>query len=217
MTFSEAELKKLQDAVAEAEARTSGEIVPYIVPQSGEYDVAVWRGASMLAVLSLAVSLLVYQFYHGWGLAWLFTGWGTGLLVLVAATVGALLGAYVAPIRRMLIGEAIMARAVHRRSMQAFVEEEVFKTRDRTGILLFISVFEHRVEVLGDSGINQAVSDDDWAEIVRHLCTGVKQGRLAESMVEAFEMCGHLLEKRGVEIRHDDTNELSNEVRVRKS
>ncbi len=193
--FTEGEAERIKVAVREAELRTSGEIVPFVSEQSGRYDVAVWRGASAVAVLSIALALLVFHFYHGWNLAWLYTGWGTALVALVAGTLGALLAAYVPPIKRLLAGDGLLDRNVHARAMEAFVEEEVFLTRERTGILLFISLFERRIEVLGDAGINKLVEPDDWAEVVLRLRTGIRSGKLAEGLVEAIGMCGELLEK----------------------
>lgn len=214
--FTKDDAERIRRAVAEAERRTSGEIVPYLVPQSGRYDVAVWRGASVVAVAALLIALLVYQFYHGWGLGWLHTGWGVALVTLVAGTLGALVAAYVPPLKRLLAGQDELALQVHDRAMRAFVEEEVFLTRDRTGILLFISLFEHRIEVLGDTGINRHVTPDEWADVVLRIREGIKSGHLADGLVEAIEMCGDLLDRGGIEVKPDDTNELPNSIRIRK-
>lgn len=214
--FTEAEHQRLQEAVAAAEGRTSGEIVPYIVPASSRYRHVVWKGASFGAVVSLALVMLFFQFYQGWGFAWLHTEWGAALVALVAGSIGAVVTAYMPAVRRLLVGEGAMIDATHRRAMQAFVEEEVFNTRERTGILLFVSLFEHRIEVLGDSGINQQVSADDWVDVVDSIRAGIKQGELAKGLIEAINRCGALLEQSGVEIRPDDTNELPDSVRLRK-
>lgn len=212
--FTEQDRERIRASVEAAEGRTSGEIVPYVVARSGRYDVAVWRGATLLSVLALLAVLLVFQWYDGWGLAWLHTGWGTAVAALASGTVGALLGAYVPAVTRRLAGEALLAETVHQRAMQAFLDEEVFATRDRTGILLFISLFEHRIEILGDAGINAQVQEDEWADIVLRLRTRIRAGQPADGMVEAVEACGHLLERRGVERRDDDTNELPNRLRL---
>ena len=214
--FTEEELERIRQAVAAAEGRTSGEIVPYLVPQSGRYGIATWRGASVAAVGALLIALLVFQFYQGWGFGWLHTGWGVALLVLVTGTLGALLATYVPLLKRLIVGSDRLVRHVHHRAMRAFVEEEVFDTRDRTGILLFISLFEHRIEVLGDTGINQHVTPDEWTDVVLRIREGIKSGHLADGLVEAIEMCGHLLERGGVEIRPDDENELPDRIRIRK-
>lgn len=214
--FTEAELAQIREAVGKAEGRTSGEIVPYIMPESDRYSVAVWRGGVLAALAGLALALLIFQFYTGWGLGWLYTGWGTALAALTTGILGALLAAYVKPLKRTLAGEALLTRATHHRAMRAFVEEEVFDTRDRTGILLFVSLFERRIEVLGDAGINQKVTPDDWAEVVARIRGGIQSGKLAEGLVDAIGLCGELLQRKGVEIRPDDENELSDSVRLRR-
>ena len=213
--FSDADRTRIREAVGQAEQRTSGEIVPYIVPQSSGYDVAVWRGAAVSAVLAMFVVLLVLQVYQGWSLAWLYSSWSLAVLVLAAGTLGAVATAFVGPLKRLLAGNALLDREVHRRAMLAFVEEEVFSTRERTGILLFVSLFEHRIEVLGDAGINQKVTPDEWVDVVMRIREGIRAGKLADGLVAAIAMCGALLERGGVEIRPDDVNELSDDVRLR--
>lgn len=211
--FTEAELEEIKRAVSGAEERTSGEIVPYIVERSDRYDVTLWRGASIMAMIAIVFAVVTYRFYEGWGLGWIYTGEGMAVLVVSAGLLGALLGAYVPTFKRLLAGQVLLARTVHHRAMRAFVEEEVFNTRDRTGILLFISLLEHRIEVLGDEGINRRVTADDWTEVVAKIRAGIKQKQIAKGLIDAIEICGHLLERRGVEIQPDDSDELSNEVR----
>ncbi len=212
--LSDADLERIRAAVAEAERRTSGEIVPYLVERSGGYEVAVWRGASLAALGTMLVAVLVLQLYDGWALGWLYASWGMALLVSLAGVAGALL-ATVAPLKRALAGEARLARTVHRRASLAFLDEEVFSTRERTGILLFVSLFEHRIEVLGDAGINRQVTADEWVEVVDTVRRGITGGRLADGLVEAIGMCGALLETKGVAIRPDDTDELPDGMRLR--
>jgi putative membrane protein len=205
---------RIREAVQQAEERTAGEIVPVVVPRSASYEAVTWRAAAVTTLLALTVVLLVLQFYDGWGLGWLYTPWGVILTALGAGIVGAVLGTYVVPLQRFLAGDDLLDETVHRRALQSFVEEEVFDTRDRTGILLFVSLREHRIEVLGDTGINELVDPDDWADVVARIRTGIRNDNLTEGVVEAIGMCGRLLERRGVNVRPDDENELSNTVRT---
>lgn len=206
--------ERIRDAVERAEERTAGEIVPVIVPRSASYEVVTWRGAAIAALSVILVVLLVLQFYQGWGLGWLYTPWGVVISALGAAVVGAVLTAYVPPLQRLLAGEDLLDETVHRRALQSFVEEEVFDTRDRTGILIFVSLREHRIEVLGDTGINELVRPDDWVEVVARIRKGIQNDNLNDGLVEAIEMCGRLLERRGVNVRRDDENELSDTIRT---
>ncbi|PSQ59878.1 MAG: hypothetical protein BRD27_05085 [Bacteroidetes bacterium QH_10_64_19] len=208
------DLDRIREAVSRAEERTAGEIVPVVVPRSDDYTDAIWRGAGAAVLLTLMAVMLTLRFYTGWGLGWLFAPWGVALSVLAAGTVGALLTRYIYPLQRLLAGSERLDETVHRRALQAFVEEEVFDTRDRTGILLFVSLREHRIEVLGDTGINQHVEPDDWAEVVARIRRGIKNDNLTEGLVEAVEMCGRLLEQKGVDVRPDDENELTDTVRT---
>ena len=207
---------RVRKAVADAETRTSGEIVPFVVPRSDDYEVAIWRGASACAVLGLGLVLLFVQFYEGWDFGWVYTSWGAVLIAVLAGTLGAVATAFIRPLRRALAGNDLLDRTVHNRAMRAFVEEEVFNTRDRTGILIFVSLLEHRIEVIGDAGINQRVDPDDWIDVVERIRTCIKNGNLTEGLVDAIGMCGDLLEKSGVAVRADDENELSNRVRFPK-
>jgi len=206
--------KRIREAVQRAEERTAGEIVPVVVPRSASYESVAWRAAAGATLLALTGVLLVLQFYDGWGLGWLYTPWGVVLAGLSAAIVGGVLGMYVPPVQRFLAGEDRLDETVHRRALQSFVEEEVFDTRDRTGILLFVSLHEHRIEVLGDTGINELVRPDDWAEGGTRIREGIRNDNLTEGLVDAIGMCGRLLERRGVNLRPDDENELSNTVRT---
>ncbi|MEM6647487.1 MAG: hypothetical protein AAF730_14680 [Bacteroidota bacterium] len=208
--------ERIRQAVTEAEQRTSGEIVPVVVPTSETYEVALWKGALSGGLILLAVVLGLASFYDGWGWAWAYSAWGSGLALAVGCLAGWGLTRSIPALRRQLAGADRMALATHQRALQAFVEEEVFRTRDRTGILILLSLFEHRIEVLGDEGINQAVDADDWVAIVDHIRAGIRSGRATDHLVEAIEMCGNLLETKGVAIKPDDTNELPDGLRIRK-
>jgi putative membrane protein len=208
--FTEADREAIQVAVREAEARTSGEIVPYVVDESDEYPTAVWKGAALGALLGPLVALAIYEWGGYWNLH-------VPLWIAVPAPAGGALGYlltwWLPALRRWMAGDEVLEVRSLRRAEAAFLEQEVFRTRDRTGILLFLSLFEHRAIILGDAGIHQKVEQAQWDEIVRNLAAGVRTGRPGAAMVEAIRACGELLERHGVDRRSDDQDELSNELR----
>lgn len=212
--FSDPEREAIREAVAAAETRTAGEIVPYVVRQSGSYAAAVWRLASVVALTTGLLMLIAETLYTGWTWSWLYTPAALATAMTLGGVVGAAL-TLIEPIRRRVAGAGEMEENVHRRAAVAFIEEEIFDTRDRTGILLFVSLFEHRIEVVGDVGINAKVEQEEWLEVVGLVRDGVRSGSLAAGLVDAIEKCGDLLHRRGVAIREDDTDELSDDVRVR--
>lgn len=214
--LNDEEQERIRAAVAAAEKQTSGEIVPYIVLRSGRYEVALWRGAVAGAGIVMILALVGLQIYAGWGLGWAYTAWGMALLITLGGALGAVLPAWIPAVRRALAGERRMTERVHRRSEAAFLEEEVFNTRARTGILIFVSLFEHRIEVIGDAGINAAVEPEAWVEVVVLIRNGIRQGNLADGLVAGIARVGELLEGGGLEVHDDAPEELPDEVRMRK-
>ncbi len=213
--FSDADRERIREAVAAAETRTAGEIVPYVVRQSGTYQVAVWRAAAVGALASAILSLALAWIYAGWGLSWLYSAWAMALVMTAGGALGAVVAGFTDPVRRVLAGAGRLDERVHRRAAVAFVDEEVFDTRDRTGILLFVSLFERRIEVIGDAGINVKVEQEEWVEVVDLVRAGIRSGDLAGGLCAAVERCGDLLHRHGVALRPDDTDELPDDVRVR--
>lgn len=211
--FSESDRQRIEDAVSAAEGRTSGEIVPVVVAQSGSYPSALWK-AAMLGVIP---GLLVHEWLVLGPSDWGMSMWAVQIMpltMIVGALLFAVAAQFIPAFQRLLIPSSRLIESVHARAQQAFLENEVFRTRERTGILILVSLFEHRVEVLGDSGINEKVDPDDWADVVTDIIGGIKSGDPTSGMVSAIERCGHLLEKAGVERRDDDEDELPNAPQI---
>lgn len=214
--LSDADQVRIREAVDRAETQTAGEIVPYIINRSGRYEIAFWRAGVLGALIAAAIGVLIAWTYNGWGLGWLYSASGMASVMSLGGVLAALLVAAIPALHRLLAGQGRIAGRVHHRAQSAFLEEEVFQTRDRTGILLFVSLFEHRIEVIGDAGIDKVVAQKEWDDVVQHIRTGIREGRFADGLVEAITMCGELLHRSGVGITDDDEDELADDVRIRK-
>jgi putative membrane protein len=208
--MNNADLEAIRAAVAEAEQNTSGEIVPYLVEESDGYPSALWKGTALGAFAGALLAEAIYFLGDFWG--GMIPLW-IALPAAAGGAVGFLLSAYVPAIKRWMAGDSLLDLRTRQRAEMAFLEEEVFRTRDRTGILLFLSLFEHRVIVIGDSGINQQVEQGQWDGIVKTMAAGIRAGRPGDALVEGIRQCGALLERHGVAIKPDDLDELSNELR----
>lgn len=208
--FSDDDREAIRAAAVAAERRTGGEIVPYVVGSSDRYPETHSRGALAGALLAAGVTEAVHDLGSFWGGSF----W---LWLVVPVVVGALVGwllSLIPPVRRFLISPKDLERRVALRAAEAFVAEEVFNTRDRTGVLLFVSLFEHRVLVLADEGVNAKVEPGAWQDIADAVALGIKNGTGPQAMVDAIGSCGGLLEECGVVLRPDDEDELSNELRI---
>jgi putative membrane protein len=205
-----ADLARIKEAVHAAEAKTSGEIVPYVVAASDHYEEAELKALLVLAGATLLTFTGAAVFAERWnGMPLL----DVTLWTMAAGLAGLVLTRFVSPVKRFFAGKAEMERRVMQRAREAFIAEEVFRTRDRTGILLFVSLFEHQVTVLGDAGINAKVEQSAWEEIVTLMVRGITNGSATDGLVAAIASCGTLLERHGVRIRPDDSNELDDSLR----
>ena len=210
-TFDDQAVELLAAATAEAERRTAGEIVPYVVARVDTYPEAHARGAALGAVLFALTAGVLHQSTGLWG--------GSGLVwVTLPALAGASLGWLAAElpwIGRHLVSAGDLDHRVRLRAEAAFLEEEVFRTRDRTGILILLALWEHRAVILADEGIHRAVPAGTWEGVVGELVAGIRAGRSVDALREAIERCGEILETHGVAIRPDDEDELDDSVRLR--
>jgi putative membrane protein len=209
--FSEDDLEAIRSATAAGEARSAGEIVPYIVERVVDRDQAQWRGATLGALGCALAAGLAHALGGHWGGSGV---WWITLPAIVGAGGGFLL-ASIDAVGRRLIPDDQIERAVHLRAEAAFLEEEVFATRDRTGVLVFLALFEHRAVILADEGIHRAVPESKWQDLVEEMIAGIKAGRAAEALIEAITRCGGLLEHHEVARRPDDEDELSDAPRLR--
>jgi putative membrane protein len=210
--FSESECEAIAAAAREAEGCTSGEIVPYVVGSCDDYSETWWKAAVLGALAGGFGGVALHNIVEVWGGSL----WHWVILpAVVVAIAGASAARWSEPFRRFLVADQILDLRARQRAAVAFLEEELFATRDRTGILIFLALFEHRVVVLGDDGINRAVPDGAWEHVVEDLVAGIKARKPARALVEAIAECGRLLDENRLEIRPDDTDELPNQLRIR--
>lgn len=198
--FTQEEQENIELAVKLAESRTSGEIVPMVVDRSYEYPRAELIGAGTLA---LATGLLISWLFGKESIWWFLPAYIVSYLVYYFTI------SRFPSLKRKLIHPDELTTEVKEKAVVSFVEQGLHETRDRTGILILISLFEHRVQILADSGINAKVPPNTWDEIVAVIVDGLKNKRSATAICQAVERCGELLQEHFPR-KHDDTDELPN-------
>jgi len=204
--LSNDERARVETAVKEAEKLTAGEIVVMIISASYQYPLAIVIGA---AAFALPLALIFTPTAGAWlwiggQNMWLFLGFLTVFFILFHEIIKR-----IPWLKRFFISRKEIDDEVEEAAITNFFDQGLYRTRDQTGVLVLISVFERRVWVLADRGINTKVSESQWDDIVKMITDGIKQKRPADAICEAVEKIGELL-KTYFPIKPDDTDELKN-------
>lgn len=194
------EQDRITAAVHDAEKVTCGEIVPMIVSSSYHYPVSNILGGLILGLITaVGLSLAVKN-----DNMWFFLASFIIIFLIMHEIVKRLL-----PLKRLFISDREIEEEVEEAAVTAFYRNELYKTRDRTGILIFISIFEHKVWVLADKGINEKVNSGLWKEMVEKIIAGIKNRNQADAIIEAVSATGNILKEK-YPCRPEDKDELHN-------
>lgn len=199
---SEADHNLVTAAIAEAELHTSGEIVAVVAAQSNDYDDVALVWASVIAFFAMSVIALFPDFYQGlyyrisggWGHELTANQWlGTVIAIGVIKWIGMWLILLWRPLRLWLTPRAILAGRVRARAVDLFKVGTEAKTLGRTGVLLYLSLREHRADIVADQAIAAKVSPEIWGDAMAALIDHVRARRPGEGMAEAIRQMGVVL------------------------
>jgi putative membrane protein len=199
--LTEADCRRIEEGIARIEKRSAAEFVVAVLPRSANYSK--WR-ALIAGTWAIAAAIAYFQF-----VPWGGEVWGLLLELPVGAVVWAVLG--YPSIRRHLMPAHEAERAVHGAAFRLFAERGVHRTRDRTGMLLYISELERRAVLLGDSGIHERVGDEGWPRHIAHLVSRIREGRTTDGVLEVLEALETSLAAK-LPVGAGDVDELSNRV-----
>ncbi len=209
--FTPEELDRIKAAVHKAEEKISGEIVPVFVERSGFYTIANYRGGILLSGITFLCIILFDRYVPALAIL---DPMLIFFVVVLTGILGGILTHTLPFIKRRLVSREHLDQATRKRAEAAFLEEEVFNTRQRTGILIFISFFEHEVMVLADRGISKVVDQKEWDTMVQHIIEKVRMGQITEGIEDAIHRCGEILFEKGFLKSADDINELRDDLRT---
>ena len=189
-------------AVTQAEQDTSGEIVTVLAEQSDEYgDVAIaWAvlaGITAMSIFAMIPALFMAK------IDWLLGGWGhdwtIGEILSLAIGLGVLklMGVWLLqlwlPLKFALIPGPVKTARVHARAITHFKVGAERRTHGRTGIMIYLSMREHRAEIVADEPIAAKVSAEVWGAAMEDMLVEIKQGRIAEGMAAGVRDVGQIL------------------------
>ena len=208
--FTSAEQQRITAAVQAVEARTTGEVVVMVTSASHSYP-----EANLLAAEALALPAVLIAAFTTAGLLW-WRGEVLWLFLLLFTLFVLVLRPLVSrfpPLLRFFLRRDRMEAEVERAAFTHFFTEGLHTTREATGVLIFLSVLERRVWILGDRGINARIQPKSWQEFVDRLTAGIRAGRSCEALCTVIGEIGEVLADR-FPPRSDDRNELEDLVIV---
>ena len=187
------------EAVKAVEVCSCAEMVVEVRDRSGSYAHADARFAAVVAFITLIVLLFAHWvFAPAWVAADTAIAWFLGLMISRSSHA----------IRRLMTTRSDRERKVHTAAAATFIDRGVAKTRASTGMLVYLSALERRIELIADRGILDAVPSLEWNQLVETI-----RGRLAtqKMLVDVLQTLQPLL-LRYAPNRPDDRDELPNEV-----
>jgi len=204
-SLGEEDQRAVHEALAEAERRTVGEILPVVVGRSDAHPAAEWLAALSVVLVGSAVLLGLLP-------------WRQPLVVLLLqVALGALgfgLARWVPDFKRMFIREDRATEVAAEQAFQEFYGNGLHKTEAATGVLLFVSLLEHRVIILADEGIDAKVDAEFWADTDDAILQGIRRGSLRDGLVAGIRRAGELLAEQ-FPWQAGDRNEIPDRVIVR--
>jgi len=182
MQFTKEQHEAVSAAIREAEQKSSGQIVCVLARASSAYAHIPLLWASMLALIT------------PWPLID-FTPWSVQrifLAQLVVFLVAAVVFSWLR-LRLLLVPRAVQRSRAHHAAIEQFVIRRVAHTKNRCGILIFVSLAEHYARIIADEGIAQKVPNAEWQTAVDALVTHMRGGDIAAGFTAAIERCSAVL------------------------
>lgn len=193
--LTESEKATLEQTIREAESRTRAEIVTVIARQSDGYRFipTLWAALIALSVPGLYYLVTVMTsggWYHD-ETSFSADSWLYPIQVLSFLGLGMLF--QIPQLRLWLIPSSVRQRRAARHAREQFLLQKLHLTQDRTGVLIFVSVAEHYVEIIVDKGVAEVVDDRHWQAVVEDFIAHVKRGEIAAGFDSAIDQCRQVL------------------------
>ncbi len=228
MKLGPSDTAAIEAAIREAEARTTGELYVVVSEESGDYGETPLAWAAGVALLGPALLLLggvhvsVPDLFGGWTAAQVSQAAEraarealVGAIVVQAALfVITFLLVAVPPVRRALTPRPFKRERVRKRALEQFASKNLHLTRERTGVLIFVSFAERMAELIADEGIAAHVERHVWDRAMAALVEGLRRGEAGAGIAAAVGLCGDVLAERFPCDPKDNPDQLPNQVVV---
>lgn len=198
--------RKMEECITDVEKKTSAEVVIAVSRKSGEYRDTCYLGGMMLALISLCCIMFCPFFVvHPYAVI---------PDVIFFFLCGYLFSKHYPVVVYLLTTARRRNHQVQKAAEIAFLEEGVSATKDRTGILFYISLFEKRVEILPDLGIDGRIPRAEWNQLRHDLNNLMRKKGQGGKFLEHLCRSGAILEK-ALPALGENPDEIPNRPRIR--
>jgi putative membrane protein len=197
---SDSEKLRIADAIRAAERKTSGEIFCVIARGSGSYRLV---PVAWAAAVALFVPLPLIEFTE--------SSVEAIYMIQLSAFIAVSLILAHPKLRVLAVPKLARVERAQRAAMRQFLAQGLQNTKDRTGVLIFVSVAERYAAIIADEGINAKVEQNVWDGAMADLISAIKEKRAADGLLAAIERCGAVLAQH-FPAKSGDKNEIPDKV-----
>jgi len=200
----------IRQRVAALERATGVEAVAAVIARADSYPEIPWKafalGVSLAALAAVAAAL----FEPGWEAAGAMVE--TTVAVLAVGAAAALATVWIAPWARLFLARSRRETEVLQYAQAMFLETGLFRTTQRNGLLLLVSLFEHQVVVVADQGARDRLGAAELDPVVLAVTARLKQGTLKDALLDGLARLEETLAARGFRVQAGDVNEIADTV-----
>jgi len=207
MLLSQAEADAIEARSAQLEARVGTQVIAAIIDKADAHVELPWKAFALGAVLSALGMVIADAFRPQWLTA--NAALAGAVTILGAGGASALLAAFLPAYARLFLRSTRRDAEVRRWAEALFLRHELFGTKRRNGILILVSCFERKVEILADTGLQLIVSEAEWRAVVARMTPRLRERRFADALLEGLGATEQLLADKGLQARSGAGNELA--------
>lgn len=190
------DMQSIQARVAALEKDLGVEVVTMVVGKSDTYPETVWKafalGASLTALLVTAGEVLRPDWVTSFAvLSSVVAVLGVGALCAVADI-------YVPAVTRLFIRGTRSTLEATQYAKAQFLERELFRTPQRTAVLMLVSLLERHVVILADNGLQSRVSKAEWDGVISRMTPRLRAGATGEALLAGLAALGELIAGKGI-------------------
>lgn len=206
--LSAQEKEHLERRTAEAEERTGAQIVLAVIERSDAYPELPWKAFALGAAAGGLAAVVLELLQPGWSA---FPGGLRAVILALGAGAACAFGAVVLPgFARLFLDGNRAEMEIRQYAESLFLSREIFATSGRRGVLVLVSLFEHRVVVLPDRGLRGRLGTSPLREIIAPMTAALAAGRVGTALEQGLTGVERVVGPTGAVLGGE--NELSDRI-----